>query len=193
MLSSNEIFILALTETKPLPLGYQAPDFELTEPLTGKKISLADVRGEHMTVVAFICNHCPYVIHMRAHFTNLAKQYLKKGVGFVAISANDVDRYPADSPENMAAMARELGLPFPYLYDESQQVAKSYDAACTPDFSVFDHALRCVYRGRYDASTPGNGIPLTGSDLKACLNAVLKGKSLQFDPQPSIGCGIKWK
>jgi hypothetical protein len=141
----------------------------------------------------FICNHCPFVKHVNEGLVQLAEDYMTKGVSFVAISSNDVQNYPEDSPEKMAMTARALGYPFPYLYDESQAVAKAYDAACTPDFYVFDEKLRCAYRGQLDDSRPKNGKPITGADIRAALDALLSGKTPSPDQKPSMGCNIKWK
>lgn len=184
---------MALTQTTPLELGFRAPDFELPDVVSGEKLSFPDVRGEKGTLVMFICNHCPYVIHVRSELIRLAKDYLPQGVGFVAISANDATRYPDDAPEKMKALAEELEFPFPYLYDESQQVAKAYDAACTPDFALFNGNLNCVYRGRLDGSRPGNDIPLSGADMRRALDAVIKGQIIDWQQEPSMGCSIKWK
>lgn len=185
---------MARTLTTQIPLGFKAPDFSLPDPLTGQHVHYADVRGERGTVVMFICNHCPYVIHVREELVRLANDYRSKGIGFVAISANDVENYPDDSPEKMAALARELHFPFPYLYDESQEVAKAYDAACTPDFSVFDANDRAVYRGELDRSRPGNDVPVTGESMREALDLIVDGKTPPVEGQrPSMGCNIKWK
>ena len=184
---------MALTPSTMMPLGTQAPDFELPDTVSGRSLRLADVRGDRATVVMFICNHCPYVVHVNDELVRLARDYQQRGVGFVAISANDVDDYPQDGPDKMKEAAEALGYPFPYLYDETQRVAKAYDAACTPDFFVFDSDLKCAYRGRLDGSTPGNGVPLTGADLRAALDALLAGQQPDVDQQPSQGCNIKWK
>ena len=141
----------------------------------------------------FICNHCPYVIHVLDEITRLAKDYQAKGFSFIAISSNDVINYPQDSPEKMKELARQYGFTFPYLYDESQDVAKAYDAACTPDFSLFDGSLQCVYRGQLDDSRPKSGIPVTGKDIRSALDAILEGGSLSTLQRPSLGCNIKWK
>jgi hypothetical protein len=141
----------------------------------------------------FICNHCPFVKHVQGELVKVASDYQPKGIAFVAISANDVRSYPDDSPENMKAVAERLGYPFPYLYDESQEVARSYKAACTPDFYIFDGDLRLVYRGQLDDSRPGNRVPVTGSDLRAALDAILAGRPVDANQKPSIGCNIKWK
>lgn len=175
------------------PLGEQAPDFHLPDTQSGKWINRDDAKGEQGMVVMFICNHCPYVIHVRKELTRLAEDYQSRGIGFIAISANDISRYPQDSPELMARFAAENAFPFPYLYDESQGIAKAYQAACTPDFYLFDQALKCVYRGRLDASRPGNDQPVNGQDLRAAIEAMLSGKKPLQAQHPSIGCSIKWK
>jgi len=184
---------MALTETEQIPLHYPAPDFQLPEPRTGKMVAKEEVMGSRGLVVMFICNHCPYVVHVREELVRLAREYASRGVGFVAISSNDVENYPDDRPELMAQLAEEMNFPFSYLYDETQEVAKAYRAACTPDFSVFDQEGRCVYRGRLDESTPGNGKPVTGADLRACLEALLEDRMVVEQQFPSMGCNIKWK
>lgn len=184
---------MALTPSNMLPLGTAAPDFKLPDTVSGKKLSLDDVATDRATVVMFICNHCPYVIHVNEELVRLANDYAPKGVGFVAISSNDVVNYPADSPEKMAEHAKRVGYPFPYLYDESQAVARAYDAACTPDFYVFDGERKLVYRGRLDDSRPNSGTPLSGRDLRAALDAVLAGQAVADVQYPSAGCNIKWK
>lgn len=184
---------MALTETIPLALGYTAPAFQLPDTVSGRNLSLEELRGEKATVVMFICNHCPYVVHIREKLVELAHDYQSRGVAFIAISSNDIVNYPQDAPDKMKALAEEMAFPFPYLYDESQEVAKAYEAACTPDFSVFDAELKCVYRGRLDDSSPGNGKPLTGADLGACLDAILSGNPVSAAQYPSMGCNIKWK
>ena len=184
---------MALTQTTPLELGFEAPDFWLPDVVSGEQKTFADINGEKGTLVMFICNHCPYVIHVRDELLNLAREYMPKGIGFVAISANDAESYPADSPEKMKELAEEEAFPFPYLYDESQDVARAYEAACTPDFNLFDASGRCVYRGRLDGSTPGNDIPLSGADMRRALDAVLRGEIIDWQQEPSMGCSIKWK
>ena len=188
-----KLYRMARTETTSIPLGFQAPSFSLPEPRTGRMVSLQEVSGEKATVVMFICNHCPYVIHVREALIALAEAYRQSGVYFIAISSNDVENYPQDSPELMAQLAEEMNFPFPYLFDEDQSVAKAYYAACTPDFSVFDAKLKCVYRGRMDGSTPGNDVPVTGADLRQALDDLLEGRSVSELQLPSIGCNIKWK
>jgi len=176
-----------------LALGTKAPHFELPDTVSGKTLSLADIKSDVATVIMFICNHCPYVIHVNDEIVRTANDYLPKGVKFVAISSNDVENYPVDSPENMTAFAKDAGYKFPYLYDESQSVAKAYDAACTPDFYVFDKELELVYRGRIDASSPGNGEENNGADLRAAIEAAIDGKAITDVQHPSMGCNIKWK
>lgn len=184
---------MVLTSSKMIDLGTQAPDFSLPDTISGKKMSLNDLKSNIATVIMFICNHCPYVKHIRKELIKMAGEYLPKGIQFVAISSNDAKEYPADGPEEMKDVAKQYNYPFPYLYDESQKVAKDYDATCTPDLFVFDNNLKCVYRGRFDESTPGNNIPVTGNDLRAALNNILEGKPVASDQKPSMGCNIKWK
>ncbi len=184
---------MALTESNMLPIGTQAPDFTLPDTVSGKSISLSDIKSDKATVVMFICNHCPYVIHVNKELVRLAKEYQEKGVSFVAISSNDVENYPQDGPDKMKAHAAAVGYPFPYLYDESQDVAKAYDAACTPDFYLFDGDMNLSYRGRLDGSSPGNGQPLTGADLRAAIDGVLNSGAATEVQYPSMGCNIKWK
>ncbi|MDH3245202.1 MAG: thioredoxin family protein, partial [Saprospiraceae bacterium] len=164
---------MALTESNMLALGTKAPYFELEDVRSGKPVSLDDISSDVATVVMFICNHCPYVIHVNPEIVKVANDYSQKGVSFVGISSNDVEKYPEDGPDKMAIVAKVLKYPFPYLFDENQNVAKDYDAACTPDFYVFDRNLELVYRGQLDGSRPGNGVPLTGADLRAALDAVI--------------------
>jgi len=182
---------MAMTPSTMLPLGTPAPAFKLPDP-GGKTVSLSDFRGQPVLVM-FICNHCPFVKHLAAQLAQLGRDYQSRSVGIVAINANDVANYPADSPERMQAEARRTGYTFPYLYDESQSVAKAYRAACTPDFFLFDTEHRLVYRGQFDDSRPGNALPVTGKDLRAALDAVLSGKEISQDQKASIGCNIKWK
>lgn len=184
---------MALTESNMLSLGTQAPDFSLPDTVSGKTLSLNDVAGEQGTVVMFLCNHCPYVIHTNPEIVRVAGDYQSKGIGFVGISANDVENYPQDGPEKMKEQAERVGYTFPYLYDETQEVARAYDAACTPDFYVFDADRKLVYRGRLDKSRPQNDEPQDGADLRAALDALLAGKLLPEKQYPSAGCNIKWK
>lgn len=181
------------TPSAMLPLGTPAPDFTLPDTVSGRRLGLAQIRGPQATVIMFTCNHCPYVKHVQGGMLSLARDYQPRGVGFAAISSNDVARYPEDRPQEMAQLARQLGYTFPYLYDETQEVARAYDAACTPDFYVFDAQSRCVYRGRLDDSTPGNGKPVTGADLRAALEAVLSNQLVSAEQFPSYGCSIKFK
>lgn len=176
-----------------LPLGTKAPGFTLPDTLTDELISLDDLKSDKATVIMFICNHCPYVIHVNEEIVRLANEYIEKGVSFAAISSNDVARYPDDAPDKMKETAESEGYPFPYLYDESQQVAKAYDAACTPDFYVFDKDLKLAYRGRLDSSRPKTDVPVTGADLRAALDTVLADKAVNEKQYSSVGCGIKWK
>jgi peroxiredoxin len=183
---------MALTPSTMLPLGTAAPGFELPD-TNGKLVTLADFKTASSLLVVFMCNHCPYVIHIRAGLAQLARDYAPKNVAIAGINANDVKNYPADSPAKMKEEVKATGYIFPYLYDESQAVAKSYRSACTPDFFLFDRGRRLVYRGQFDASRPGNGSPVTGKDMRAALDAVLAGKTTSQFQVPSIGCNIKWK
>ncbi|GHE74586.1 thioredoxin family protein [Roseivirga thermotolerans] len=184
---------MARTPSNMLPLGTPAPDFKLPDTISGKSLSLAELKSDKATVIMFICNHCPFVKHVDEGIVSLAKDYQAKGVSFIAISSNDVENYPQDSPELMKEEAEKVGYTFPYLYDETQQVAKAYDAACTPDFYVFDADLKCAYRGQLDDSRPGNGKPVTSKDLRAALDEILEGKPVSTPQIPSLGCNIKWK
>ncbi len=180
------------TASTMLPLGTKAPDFSLPN-VDGRTVSLADFKGKPALLVAFICNHCPYVKHVADGFSLLAREYQAKGAAVVAINSNDAASYPADSPEQMIHEAENRGYTFPYLYDDDQLVAQAYRAACTPDFYVFDKDRKLVYRGQMDSSRPDSGIPVTGQDLRAALDAVLAGKPVPADQKPSLGCNIKWK
>ena len=184
---------MAYTESTMLELGVKAPDFSLPDTVSGKMMSLADIASEKGTVVMFLCNHCPYVIHVNEEIVNISTEYQAKGIAFVGISSNDVVNYPQDGPDEMKRHAEETGYNFPYLYDESQEVAKAYDAACTPDFYIFDGQQKLVYRGRLDDSRPKNTNPLTGKDLRDALNAMLAGETVSEKQYPSGGCNIKWK
>ena len=175
-----------------LPLGTTAPDFNLPD-TNGRLISLADFKGEPALLVLFICNHCPYVKHIREGLAQLGREYLPKHAAIVAINSNDVANYPDDSPSKMKAEVKAAGYLFPYLYDESQAAAKAYRAACTPDIYLFDKNRKLVYRGQFDDSRPGNGVPVTGKDLRAALDAVLAGKPVSPNQKVSMGCNIKWK
>lgn len=184
---------MALTPSNMLALGTEAPDFSLPDVVSGENMSLSELRSDIAIVMMFICNHCPYVIHVRDELVKVAGDYQPRGVKFVAISANDIEKYPDDSPDKMKLFAEESGFTFPYLYDESQSVARAYDAACTPDFYVFDKNTALVYRGRLDDSRPGNDLPVTGKDLRAALDRVLQGKLPEDQQFPSMGCNIKWR
>jgi peroxiredoxin len=184
--------VVETASTMRLPLGAKAPAIALPD-LSGRTWSLAGFEGSPVLLVAFICPHCPYVKHVRGGFASLAAEYGKRGVAVVAINSNDSRAYPEDAPEGMAKEAREAGYVFPYLVDESQEVAKAYGAACTPDFFVFDRERRLVYRGQMDGARPGNGVPVSGTDLRAALDAALEGRPAAAQQRPSLGCNIKWK
>ena len=184
---------MARTPTTQIPLGFTAPNFNLPDTISGNDVSLKDIQGTKGTVVMFMCNHCPFVIHVIEEIVNVANDYQSKGFGFVAISSNDVENYPEDAPNKMKLFAEQYRFSFPYLYDETQEIAKAYDAACTPDFSVFDKELSCVYRGQLDDARPENGAPNDGADLRGVLDALFEGKEIAADQKPSLGCNIKWK
>ncbi len=185
---------MALTPTTQKELGFKAPEFDLLDVVTGNNQTFSQLKGTHGTVVMFICNHCPFVVHVREGLVKLAQDYLTQGIGFIAISSNDVENYPADSPELMKEMAMEFNFPFPYFYDETQDVARAYDAACTPDFSIFDADDKCVYRGQLDDSRPGNEVPVTGESIREVCDLLLHRQPIPKDNQrPSVGCNIKWK
>jgi peroxiredoxin len=181
------------TPSAMIPLGTIAPDFTLLDTRTNKKVSLQELKSPIATVILFICNHCPYVKHIQTKLVEVANTYLARGVHFVAISSNDIEAYPQDGPDKMRIEAETHHYSFPYLYDETQTVAKAYRAACTPDIYVFDKSLHCVYRGRFDDATPGNHQPVTGKDLCSALDNILAGKPVNRDQQSSLGCNIKWK
>jgi len=183
---------MALTPSTMLPLGTMTPDFKLPD-TNGKTVSLANFKNAPALLVLFICNHCPYVKHIRAGLAQLARDYAPKGVGIAGINSNDVENYPDDSPARMKEEVKSAGYIFPYLYDETQAVAKAYRAACTPDIYLFDKNQKLVYRGQMDDSRPGNGMPVTGKDLRAALDAVLAGKLVSPSQKASVGCNIKWK
>lgn len=186
---------MALTASNMMNLGTPAPDFRLPDVLSGHEVSLEELRGETGTLLMFICNHCPYVIHVMPEIMRIANDYGAKGIGFIAISSNDVRAYPQDSPGNMKEFSESWGMDFPYLFDETQNTARAYDAACTPDFYLFDGRMKLAYRGRLDESRPReeNPKPLTGKDLRGALNALLSGEPLSEIQFPSMGCNIKWK
>jgi peroxiredoxin len=183
---------MARTASNMLPLGTRAPQFTLTDTVTDKPVSLEQLRGKKGILIMFICNHCPFVKHVNQQISRLGKEYQAKGIGFAAISSNDVLKYPEDAPDLMKKNAEQEGYTFPYLYDATQEVAKAYDAACTPDFYLFNAQLKLVYRGQLDDSRPGNGKPVDGSDLRRAMDALLAGKAISVDQKPSIGCNIKW-
>lgn len=184
---------MARTESTMLPLGTIAPDFTLMDAVSLNTVSLKDFRGKKGTVVMFICNHCPYVKHVNDEIVRISNDYRVTGFGFVAISSNDVEKYPEDSPMEMWRTAQRVGYPFPYLYDKTQEVAKAYNAACTPDFYLFDAELKLVYRGQLDNSRPGNGIPVNGRDLREAIDNILGNNPQRKDQKPSMGCNIKWR
>ena len=185
---------MALTEsTMELELGTQAPDFALRDVVTGKTVRRDDFRGQKGLLVMFICTHCPYVKHVEKGLAALGMDYDGKPIGIVAISSNDAESYPDDAPDGLKEQAQRMGFCFPYLYDETQDVARAYHAACTPDLFLFDGDFKLVYRGQFDGSRPGNGIPVTGQDLRAAMDAVIAGKPVPEEQKPSIGCNIKWK
>ena len=184
---------MARTPSNMLPLGTMAPEFSLLDTLSENTFSLKELKGEKGTVIMFICNHCPFVIHVNPMISSLAKTYQKKGIGFIGMSSNDIVNYPQDSPQKMKITGEREGYEFPYLYDDTQDVAKAYDAACTPDFYLFDAGLKLVYRGQLDDSRPGNGLPLDGKDLIKAMDTLLEGGEISAIQKPSIGCNIKWK
>ncbi len=184
---------MALTESTMLKLGTTAPEFALTDVVSGKTVRRDDFRGKKGLLVMFICSHCPYVKHIEKGLVALGKDYAGKALGIAAISSNDAENFPEDNPAGLKRQAQKQGFVFPYLYDETQAVAHAYKAACTPDIFLFDSDLRLVYRGQFDSSRPSNGVPVTGEDLRAAMDAVLAGKPVAGDQRPSIGCNIKWK
>lgn len=184
---------MALTPSTMIPLGTKAPDFSLPDVVSGKKVVLKEVAGSKGTLVMFICRHCPYVQHVKDELARLGRDYHGRGINLVAVSSNDAAHYPDDAPGRLKEMAVDLGFRFPFLYDESQDVARAYSAACTPDFFLFDGSLGLVYRGQLDDSRPGNGKPVTGRDLRAALDATAAGKKPDPAQKASIGCNIKWK
>ena len=184
---------MARTESRMLALGTRAPAFQLPDVVSGRTLGIDDVRGPRGLLVMFICAHCPYVVHVQDELARIGRDYAGRGVGSVGISANDAAAYPADAPDGLRAQAQAAGFAFPYLYDESQEVARAYDAACTPDLYLFGPDLTLVYRGQLDSSRPRNDDPVTGRDLRQALDAVLAGRPVSPDQRPSLGCGIKWK
>ena len=184
---------MARTESNMLPLGTEAPGFELPDTTTGTMVSIQSLSADVATVIMFICNHCPYVKHVQTELSRLAQDYQVMGCQFAAINSNDVDNYPEDSPDKMKAFAKQNDFIFPYLYDETQTVAKAYQAACTPDFYIFDSDMKCVYRGQLDGSRPENSIPVTGKDIRNALDKLLASEQVHPNQTPSLGCNIKWK
>lgn len=184
---------MAATESKMVPLGTKAPSFKLPDTISGKKLSLEELKSDIATVIMFICNHCPYVKHINKRLVEITNYYIEKGISFIGINSNDVINYPEDSPENMKTQAMKLGYKFPYLFDETQDVAIAYNAACTPDFFIYDKNLNLVYHGQFDDSRPGNNIPVTGQDISEALESLLNNKPVKLNQKPSIGCNIKWK
>lgn len=184
---------MALTPSTMLSLGTAAPDFALPDVISGQTISLATFAKKKALLVMFICRHCPYVQHVKKELARIGKDYASREIGIVAISSNDAENYPDDRPEQLKAMAEELGFNFPFCYDESQDAAKAYSAACTPDFFLFNRERRLVYRGQLDESRPGNGKPVTGQDLRAAIEQVLTNRPVSGNQKPSVGCNIKWK
>ncbi|RKE92202.1 thioredoxin family protein [Ichthyenterobacterium magnum] len=183
---------MARTPSNMIALGTKAPGFKLLDTVSDSYLSLNELKGAKGTVIMFICNHCPFVKHVNEQISQLAKDYLSKGINCIAISSNDTDNYPQDAPHLMKQNAIDEDFTFPYLYDKSQEVAKAYDAACTPDFYVFNDNLELIYRGQLDDSRPGNGIPVTGKDIRDALEALLHNKPINALQKPSIGCNIKW-
>jgi peroxiredoxin len=181
------------TASTMMPLGANAPEFRLPSVTDNRNVSLDDFGQKRGLLVMFICNHCPFVVHVREHLAQLGKDYRERDLGIVAISSNDASSYPDDTKEKLKEMAERLEFTFPLLYDESQQTAKDYAAACTPDFFLFDGGRKLVYRGQLDGSRPGNDVPVTGADLRRAIDALLRGEPIDSDQKPSIGCNIKWK
>lgn len=184
---------MVLTPTTQVPLGYKASEFKLLNPVINKFQSLHELQSKKATVIVFMCNHCPYVVHILDGLVQLANNYLTQEISFIGINSNDIISYPADSPQNMIKLVKEYNIPFPYLFDETQEIAKLYSAACTPDFSVFNSDMDCVYRGQFDDSRPGNNKMVTGLDLKLVLDAIIDNRKITSIQKPSIGCNIKWK
>ncbi|MDX2046545.1 MAG: thioredoxin family protein [Chitinophagaceae bacterium] len=184
---------MARTPSLMVPLGKTASAFTLRDTISNQNLSLQQLKGDKATLIMFICNHCPFVKHVNTELVKLCNDYQNKGIGFVAISSNDAIQYPDDSPLLMKETAKQLRYPFPYLYDETQDVAKAYDAACTPDFFIYDKELHLAYRGQLDDSRPGNDIPVTGKDIRNALDCLIKGEPVPERQRPSIGCNIKWK
>lgn len=183
---------MVMTPSTMLPLGTQAPDFNLTNAANGEMVSLKELKGKKALLVMFICNHCPFVIHVRDEFGRIEKDYASKGLGIIAINSNSLETHPQDGPDSMKEMVAEMGWSFPFLFDETQEVAKAYTAACTPDIYLFDSNHKLVYRGQLDESRPGNDAPVNGKDLRAAIDATIAGSPVPQDQTPSAGCNIKW-
>jgi len=184
---------MSRTPSKMIPLGTVAPDFNLFDTVSQKTLSLERMKGSKGTVIFFICNHCPFVIHVNKELVKISNDFITKGISFIAISSNDVKNYPQDAPDLMQKVAIDQNYPFPYLYDETQEIAKAYDAACTPDTYLFDRDMKLVYRGQIDGSRPGNDVPVTGNDLREAVSNLILGKKISGIQKPSIGCNIKWQ
>lgn len=184
---------MVMTPSNMLPIGTEAPDFTLYDTVSQEQKSLDDMKSDKATVIMFICNHCPFVKYIETKLAEVAQEYQTKGIAFIGISSNDADNYPEDAPDKMAAKAEEVGYTFPYLYDETQDVARAYQAACTPDFYIFDGGLKCVYRGQFDDSRPSGDTPVTAKDISTALDNILHGKPVDPEQKPSLGCNIKWK
>lgn len=187
------LYLMARTLSEMIPLGMMAPPFNLPDTVSGQQISFDDIKGSTATLVMFICNHCPFVVLVNDELVKLANEYKNKGIGFIAISANDAIAHPADAPGKMKDIAIQLQYSFPYCYDETQETAKAYGATCTPDFFIYDKYDKLVYRGQLDDARPGNGIPVTGKDIRDAINSLLDNKPVHAEQRPSIGCNIKWK
>ena len=184
---------MARTPSNMVPLGFKAPYFNLPDVISGENRSIDELSGEKGTVIMFICNHCPFVIHIQEELVRIANDYINKGIEFIAINSNDIENYPDDHPDKMKEVALLFNYPFPYLFDESQSIAKAYDAACTPDFYLFDSDLFCIYRGQLDDSRPQTDIPVNGKDMRVALDSLLSSKPIDANQKPSLGCNIKWK
>ncbi|MEM7104325.1 MAG: thioredoxin family protein [Bacteroidota bacterium] len=184
---------MALTESNTMAVGTEAPAFSLPDTVSGNTLSLSDLRGANGTVVMFICNHCPFVVHINDELVKVANDYASKGISFIAISSNDIENYPQDAPDKMKELAAKVGYSFPYLFDETQDIAKAYDAACTPDIYLFDNNLKLAYHGRLDGARPGNDTPVSGNDLRNAIDHVLAGNEVPLPHMVSAGCNIKWK
>jgi len=185
--------MMAAIQSNMLSLGTIAPDFRLPDTISGKMLSLDELKSEKATVIMFICNHCPYVVYIQDQLVKLTDDYIPKGISFIAINSNDVEKYPDDHPDRMKQVALDKGYNFPFLFDETQETARAYSAACTPDFFIFDRDLKLVYRGQFDESRPNSGIAPTGEDVRNALDNIIKGNPVSQDQKPSLGCSIKWK